>query len=253
MNMNRRHALKALAGLALCPICAQAGLAAGAAHWSYEGESGPDHWGELDAASKVCGAGSQQSPIDIGNAIKAQLPPLKIAWRDHVETIVNNGHTIQLDVVSGSTLSVGQESYALLQFHFHHPSEHTVAGKASPMEVHFVHRNAAGALAVAGVLMTAGSANATFSKIVATMPAHEGPAVKADAAIDPHLLLPSQRGYYRYAGSLTTPPCSEVVNWLLLREPIEVAKADIDAFAKIFPMNARPVQKDNRRFVLMSS
>ena len=250
--MNRRHALKALAGLALCPLCASAGFAAEGAHWSYEGATGPSHWGDIDAASKVCSAGSQQSPIDIAASIKAQMSPLRIAWSRKADTIVNNGHTIQLNVAAGSTLKVGKDDYTLLQFHFHHPSEHTIAGKSHPMEVHFVHRNAAGGLAVIGALMTAGKANATFGKIVATMPAHEGAPVKADAAIDPNRLLPTLRGYYRYAGSLTTPPCSEVVNWLVLREPIQVAQADIDAFAKLYPMNARPVQKDNRRFVLSS-
>jgi carbonic anhydrase len=251
--MNRRRALKALAGLALCPICARAGLAASGAHWGYEGAAGPQHWGDIDAASKVCAAGSQQSPIDIENPIKAQLQPIKIAWHDRVETIVNNGHTIQLDVVPGSTLSVGNDNFTLLQFHFHHPSEHMIAGKASAMEAHFVHQNGGGSLAVLGVMMKAGSANTVFNKIVATMPRHAGAPVKADPKIDPHALIPSERGYYRYAGSLTTPPCSEVVNWLLLRETISVAQADIDAFAKLFPMNARPVQSDNRRFVLMSS
>jgi len=200
----------------------------------------------------VCGAGSQQSPIDIAHPLKAQLPPFKIAWHDHCETIVNNGHTIQLNVVPGSTLSLNDDSFTLLQFHFHRPSEHTVGGKNFPMEVHFVHGNPAGDLAVLGVLMTAGADNATFKKVVATMPRHEGPAVKADKAINPHLLLPSGRDYYRYEGSLTTPPCSEVVHWLLLRTPIEVAQKDIDAFAKVYAMNARPVQKMDRRFVLMS-
>ena len=251
--MNRRHALMALAGLALCPLCASAGFAAEGAHWSYEGATGPDHWGNLDAASKACGTGSQQSPIDIAHAIKAQLAPLKIDWRNGAATIVNNGHTIQLNVAAGSTLKVGQDSFALLQFHFHHPSEHTIAGKHYPMEAHFVHRNAAGTLAVVGVLMTAGKANATFGKIAAAMPAHHGEPVKAPAGIDPNKLLPGKRDYYRYEGSLTTPPCSEVVNWLLLREPLQVAQKDIDAFAKLFPMNARPVQKMDRRFLLMSS
>jgi carbonic anhydrase len=250
--MNRRHALKALAGLALCPICAPKGFAAEGAHWSYEGANGPGHWGDIDAASKVCSAGSQQSPIDIAGAIKAQLPPLQIAWSKKPDTIVNNGHTIQLNFARGNTLKVGSDSYELVQFHFHHPSEHTIAGKSSPMEAHFVHRDATGALAVVGVMMTAGKANPTFGKIIATMPPKEGEPVKADAAIEPAKLLPAHLPYYRYAGSLTTPPCSEVVNWLLVREPIQVAKADIDAFAKLFPMNARPVQKDNRRFLLQS-
>lgn len=250
--MHRRRALKALAGLALCPLCTAAGFAAEGAHWSYEGATGPDHWSQMNAASKVCGAGSQQSPVDIKNGIKAQLPALNISWHNRVDTMVNNGHTIQLNVVPGSTLEVGGQSYGLLQFHFHHPSEHLIGGKSFPMEVHFVHGNPAGELAVLGVMMMPGSANATFSKIAATMPAHAGKLVKADATIDPHTLLPAQHSYYRYEGSLTTPPCSEVVNWLLLREPVEVAKADIDAFAKLYPMNARPIQKMDRRFVLTS-
>jgi carbonic anhydrase len=250
--MNRRHALKALAGLALCPLCASTGFAAEGAHWSYEGATGPDHWGDVDAASKVCSAGSQQSPVDIRGAIKSQLPPLQIALSKKADTIVNNGHTIQLNFEQGSTLKVGSDSYTLLQYHFHHPSEHLIGGKNFPMEVHFVHRNAAGGLAVVGALMTAGKPNAAFSKIVATMPAHEGAPVNAAAGIDPNKLLPALRGYYRYSGSLTTPPCSEVVDWLLLREPIQVAKTDIDSFAKLYPMNTRPAQKDNRRFVLSS-
>ena len=251
--MNRRHALRALAGLALCPLCARAGFAAPGTHWGYAGADGPDNWGKLDAASKVCAAGSQQSPIDIVSPVKAQLPPIKIAWHDRCETIVNNGHTIQLDVVPGSTLSLGESGYTLVQFHFHHPSEHTIAGKPSAMEAHFVHQNGAGNLAVLGVMMKAGSNNAVFKKIVETMPKQAGPPAKADAKIDPHALIPSERGYYVYEGSLTTPPCSETVTWLLLREPIAVAQADIDAFAKLFPMNARPLQDENRRFVLMSS
>ena len=251
--MNRRHALRALAGLALCPLCARAGLAAAPAHWGYEGGDGPAHWGEIDAASKVCVVGTQQSPIDIEHSIKAQLPAIKIAWHDRVETIANNGHTIQLGVVPGSTLSMGNDLFTLLQFHFHHPSEHTVSGKPFAMEAHFVHRNEGGALAVLGVMMKAGSSNAVFKKIVETMPKEAGGPVAADKKIDPHALLPSDRGYYLYEGSLTTPPCSEVVNWVLLREPIQVAKDDIAAFAKVFPMNARPVQHDHRRFVLMSS
>jgi carbonic anhydrase len=250
--MHRRHALKALAGLALCPLCSQIGAAAEGAHWSYEGATGPQHWGNLDAASKVCSAGSQQSPIDIRDATQARLPRLKIAWTNKVDTIVNNGHTIQLNVVPGSTLAVGKDSYTLLQFHFHHPSEHTIAGKASPMEVHFVHRNAAGALAVVGVMMVAGQSNPAFSQVVKAMPGHEGEPVKLPAGVNPNLLLPPSHRYYRYAGSLTTPPCSETVMWLLLHQPVHVAKSDIDAFAKLFPMNARPVQKDNRRFLLTS-
>jgi carbonic anhydrase len=250
--MNRRHALRGLAGLALCPLCVSAGLAAEEARWSYEGATGPDKWGDLDAASRVCSIGTQQSPIDIIGSIPASLPPLRIAWKaEAATTIVNNGHTIQLNAGEGSTLTVGTEKYALLQFHFHRPSEHTIGGKSSPMEVHYVHRNAAGNLAVVGVLMTAGNSNATFKTIAATMPTEAGAQAKA-AGIDPNGLLPAARSYYRYAGSLTTPGCGEIVDWLLLTTPVQVAQQDIDAFAKLYPLNARPVQKLNRRFLLKS-
>ncbi|MEX0751613.1 MAG: carbonic anhydrase [Xanthobacteraceae bacterium] len=248
--MNRRRALGALAGLALCPLCAAKGSAAEGAHWSYEGATGPDEWGNLDAASKICSAGTQQSPIDIAGPIKAQLPPLRISWRKTADTIVNNGHTIQLNTAEGGTLTLGKDTYRLLQFHFHRPSEHLIGGKSFPMEAHFVHGKASGGLAVVGVLMTTGKPNPVFNKIVATMPAQAGPPITADTAIDPNGLLPRNRDYYRYAGSLTTPPCSETVEWLLLTNSIQAAEADIAGFAKLYAMNARPVQPLNRRMLL---
>jgi carbonic anhydrase len=147
---------------------------------------------------------------------------------------------------------VGDTRYKLLQVHFHRPSEHMVAGKSFPMEAHFVHRAESGALAVVGVLMSTGKANAAFAKIAATMPGTEGPAVKADAGFNPNDMLPRKLSYYRYPGSLTTPPCSETVEWLLLTNSITVAEADVAAFARLYPLNARPVQRDNRRYVLQS-
>ena len=250
--MDRRHVLKTLGALALCPLCASGGFAAEEPHWSYEGRTGPDHWGALGDANKVCATGSQQSPLDITSSVKAVLPRLHIAWSQRADTIVNNGHTIQLNFNDGGALKVGNDTYKLVQFHFHRPSEHMIHGKSSPMEVHFVHATAAGAFGVVGVMMTAGKSNAAFNKIVSSMPAKAGPPVKADPAIDPHLLLPVRRGYYSYAGSLTTPPCAETVAWMLLADPIEVAGADIAGFAKLYAMNARPAQKQNRRFVLRS-
>lgn len=256
MKLDRRHTLKALAGLALCPLCGPAAFAADAhdaPHWSYEGATGPAHWGDMDAASQVCTLGSQQSPIDIDRTIRAELAPLDLKWgRDAAATIVNNGHTIQVNAAPGSTLSLGGDTYKLLQFHFHRPSEHTVDGNSFPMEVHFVHQNVAGGLAVVGVLMQTGAGNAAFAKVIATMPQKEGPPVQADAAIDPNAFLSKGRSYYRYTGSLTTPPCSETVEWLLMAEPVEVAEGDVSGFAKLYAMNARPVQKANRRFILRS-
>src|SRR4029079_10664887 len=180
LKMDRRNILKGLAGLAVCPVCTTTGFAAEGTHWSYEGAGGPAKWGDLDAANKACAVGLQQSPIDIEGTIKSQLPVLKLNWGKSADTIVNNGHTIQLNFAEGSTLTLGDVKYKLLQVHFHRPSEHTIGGKNFPMEAHFVHRNDAGGLAVVGVLMAEGRPTPAFGKIVKTMPAAEGPAVKAD-------------------------------------------------------------------------
>jgi carbonic anhydrase len=248
--MRRREVLKLFAGLALCPLCAPSGFAADR---SYEGAGGPDKWGELDAANKACSIGGQQSPINIGETIKAQLQPLKIAWGKSAESILNTGNTIQINMPDGSTMSGGGGSFRLQQFHFHRPSEHTINGANFPMEAHFVHANAAGNLAVVGVLMTTGRTNKAFNTIVLTMPNRTGSQVKAEASVDPNAFLPPKRNYYRYAGSLTEPPCSETVDWFVLSDPIQVSEADINSFARLYPKNARPVQSDNRRFVLRSS
>ena len=253
--MHRRQALGLFAGFALCPLCASAAFGEenhAGTHWSYEGANGPDEWGSLDAANGVCSTGTQQSPVDLAEPISARQPALKIRWAKRPQTIVNNGHTIQLDLTDGGSLNVGDRSYVLRQFHFHHPSEHLVHGKAFAMEAHFVHTAADGGLAVISVFMAPGRANTVFHKIVSTMATKEGPPIPADPAIDPNGLLPAQRTYYHYQGSLTTPPCSETVDWLVFNEPIGVAADDIARFANLYPMNARPAQKPNRRFLLIS-
>lgn len=248
--MYRRQAFRIIAGLALCPLCAAQSVAS-EEHWSYEGTTSPDKWSGLDPANAVCSTGSQQSPIDIVGSVRARQPPLEISWAKRPNTIVNNGHTIQLDFGEGNTLKMSDRTYVLKQFHFHHPSEHLVEGKQFAMEAHFVHEGTDG-LAVVGVLLAAGGPNAVFEKIVATMPSAAGAASPADPTIDPRRLLPSQKMYYRYEGSLTTPPCSETVNWVILARPIEVNEADIIRFAKLYPMNARPAQLRDRRFILSS-
>jgi len=198
----------------------------------------------------MCSSGAQQSPVDLVEPIGARQPRLDIRWSRRPNTIVNNGHTIQLNFTAGDVLRVGDRTYALTQFHFHHPSEHLFNGKVFAMEAHFVHAAEDGGLAVVGVFMAPGRANATFNKIVSTMPAEEGAPVPADTAIDPKDLLPVRRAYYHYEGSLTTPPCSETVDWFVLADRIEVSEADIARFAKLYPTNARPVQNRNRRFIL---
>jgi len=250
--MNRRRFLRGVGAFAMCPLCARI-AAAQQEHWDYQGAAGPDHWNELGPADRVCASGDQQSPIDIVAPIPAQLGPVVFGWTTRPTTIVNNGHTIRLDFTPGSTLQTSSGRYTLAQFHFHHPAEHLISGKRSAMELHFVHTISDRNAAVVGILIVPGKSNATFHKIVQTMPTSPGSSVNADPGIDPNGLLPATHDYFRYEGSLTTPPCDEVVEWSLLRTPLEVAEDDIATFAKVYPMNARPLQNDNRRFVLQSS
>lgn len=247
MTMNRRTLL---AGLVACPVCASAARASEGAHWTYEGHDGPQEWGSLEKGFSACSVGTQQSPINLEGAVKAESAGPVLAWKPFAYKVVNNGHTIQADVTGdGGTATMGGKTYALKQFHFHAPSEHAIDGKRTAMEAHFVHAAPEGGLLVAGVFMVPGAANAAFSSLMAAAPRKAGDKTLA-APLDPTGFLPSARGTYRYEGSLTTPPCSEIVDWNVFGAPIEVAQADIDAFRAIFPMNARPLQAVNRRFLL---
>jgi carbonic anhydrase len=249
--MDRRRFLAGLAVLSICPLCARQGRAEDA-HWSYDGEAGPDHWGSLSPANAVCSAGSQQSPLDIAGAVKAEIPAIGVDWKKDGLRIVNNGHSIQVNLPAGSTLTRGDRTCELLQFHFHHPSEHLVEGRRSAMEAHFVHQSADHkALGVLAVFLVSGAANPAFARLAAAFPAAAGQEAALDG-VDPNGLLPASLAYWSYEGSLTTPPCSEIVDWMLARQPVEVAEADIARFAALYPMNARPVRADNRRFILSS-
>ena len=242
MKFNRRSLL---AGLALCPLCAGAARAAGA-HWSYEGHGGPEEWGTLETEFKACSLGNQQSPINLEGSVQAAGSGPKLSWKPEAFTVVNNGHTIQANAgADAGTARMGDKTYALRQFHFHAPSEHAVNGQRAAMEAHFVHAAPDGSLLVAGVFMVPGKANAAFSTVMAAAAKGDG-----KAELDPSAFLPASSATYRYEGSLTTPPCSEVVDWNVFAEPIQVAEADIAAFRAIFPMNARPLQAVNRRFLL---
>ncbi|MDI4665477.1 carbonic anhydrase family protein [Xanthobacter autotrophicus] len=238
-----------LAGLVSCPVCAGAAHAAGA-HWTYEGHGGPQEWGSLESGFQACAVGSQQSPINLEGAVQAAGEGPTLAWKPNAFKIVNNGHTIQADVVGDAgTATMGGKTYSLRQFHFHAPSEHALNGERTAMEAHFVHDAPDGNLLVVGLFMKAGKANAGFAEVMKTAPVSAG-ATPLKAPLDPSVFLPAERATYRYEGSLTTPPCSEVVDWNVFATPIEVSEADIAAFRAIFPMNARPLQAVNRRFLL---
>ena len=244
MTIGRRQFV---AGLLACPVCAAA--AAEGPHWTYEGTEGAARWGAIDPAFKACAAGAEQSPIDLKGAVSAAPDHIKIDWKAQPFDLLNNGHTLQANAEPGSMLMLGKESYGLLQFHFHGPSEHALNGQRAAMEAHFVHSQPGGRLAVIGVLMKAGKKNAAFATFMEQAPKKEGES-KLAKPLNANAFLPARRAFFRYEGSLTTPPCSEVVAWNVFEMPIEVAQADIDAFHALFAMNARPLQAVNRRFLL---
>lgn len=251
--MRLKTFLKGMAATGALAVCATLAGAEDARHWSYDGEGGPAHWSELAADNSACGVGSQQSPIDIKDTIKAELPAISLDWKAAAgATVVNNGHTMQVNMPDGNLLKRGRSIYEMLQFHFHSPSEHRVEGKSYPMEVHFVHKNIeTGALGVLGVFITEGAENDTFDDLSDQFPKEAGKEV-VDIMIDPTKFLPKKLDYWAYAGSLTTPPCTEIVDWMVAKEPIEVGADDIAKFTALYNSNARPPVAPNRRFVLSS-
>lgn len=220
------------------------------AHWSYEGEAGPQAWGKLKPEFNLCANGKRQSPIHIEDSSTLQGPaePLQFSYQASSGTVVNNGHTIQVDVSGDNAVTVRGSSYKLLQFHFHNPSEERVNFKNFAMVAHLVHKNDEGQLAVVAVLLDPGEANALINKVWTYMPLDSGDRVRMPAGlIDLNELLPKDQRYYQFMGSLTTPPCSEGVLWLVLKQPNSVSREQLKLFGQLFPNNARPVQPVNNR------
>ena len=254
MRSFRRIARAAALAVALALVAFGVALAQEGVHWSYEGESGPEHWGEFSPDYAGCAKGVEQSPVDIPAG--APVNPANIAFSYHPSAvnIFNNGHTIQVNYDQGSSLALDGTTYNLVQFHFHAASEHALGGAHDPMELHLVHRNAQGGLAVVGVLLKAGAENPAYAPVLQNLPAQQGqPTPVAGATVDANQLLPTKRGYWRYNGSLTTPPCTEGVKWLVMSTPVELSEAQIAAFTAIFKNNERPVQPLNTRTFLVSS
>lgn len=224
----------------------------GAPHWAYNGEDGPEHWARLDRSFEACELGQQQSPVDLVPTVKADLPPIKFNYGQIPTEIVNNGHTLQVNVPNyGFTIRIEDRTYKLVQFHFHTPSEYHIEGQSFPLELHFVHKDENGALGVVGVVVKEGAVNPTLETIFWDGPAEPGKTKRLiDVKTDLTALLPQDGTYFRFMGSLTTPPCSEGVNWYEMRQPIEASYAQIQKFRELFPMNARPLQPLNNRLVV---
>ncbi|MDR5016615.1 carbonic anhydrase family protein [Aeromonas veronii] len=231
--------------LLLCPV-----VFAAAPHWEYSGEAGPAHWAKLTPEFGQC-AGSNQSPVNLNGLVESKLAPLVLHYLAGGNTVVNNGHTVQVGYAPGSTLQLDGTRFELKQFHFHAPSENLIEGKSYPLEGHLVHASDKGEIAVVAVMFEAGKANPALAAAWSALPAKVGESQALKVPLSAEQLLPENRDYYRFSGSLTTPPCSEGVRWLVMKQPVEVSQAQIDAFkAVMHHPNNRPVQPLNGRVVL---
>lgn len=223
--------------------------------WSYTGDNGPEHWGDLSPTYALAKTGKQQSPIDIvaSKAVRADQAPLVLDYHDTTLEILNNGHTIEDDYHDGGTLTIGGNVYKLAQFHFHSPSEHTIDGKHAAMEMHLVHKDAAGKLAVIGVMIEEGQKNPALEPLWAHMPTAPGRSNAVEGVmVNASKFLPPNLASYRYSGSLTTPPCTEQVDWFVLQTPIQASKEQVAALQKVMCGNNRPTQPLNGRTVTAS-
>jgi carbonic anhydrase len=222
----------------------------GEVHWSYEGENGPQNWGKLKPEFNLCAIGKRQSPIAIRDdaTLLGPAEPIRFIYTPSRGTVVNNGHTIQVDVEGENSITVRGSTYKLLQFHFHTPSEEMINSKRYPMVAHLVHKNDAGQLAVVAVLLEQGEPNPLIDTVWTYLPLDTNDRVSIpEGLLDLNQLLPSDQRYYQFIGSLTTPPCTEGVLWMVLKQPLRLSPAQFRVFSQLFPLNARPVQPLNGR------
>lgn len=217
--------------------------------WGYEGDSGPLAWGKLHPSFAKCDSGERQSPIDIRDGIKVELDPLNFEYKSLPFNVIDNGHTIQVNVADGNFINVSGKTYALVQMHFHKPAEERVNGKSFDMVAHLVHRDAEGKLAIVAVLIEQGKANNAIQLVWNNLPLEKNASVRALNPIDLNQLLPDSRDYFTYLGSLTEPPCTEGVLWLVMKEPINISADQLFIFNRLYPANARPLQKTGNRLI----
>ncbi|MDG6778395.1 carbonic anhydrase family protein [Thiomicrorhabdus sp. zzn3] len=225
-------------------------------HWGYSGAIGPKYWGELSSEFATCKTGRNQSPIDLRDqhALGTQgLPELDIAYKEVPLKILNNGHAVQVNYPLGSYIKVGGHRYELIQYHFHTPSEHHKEGFAYPMEMHLVHRDGDGNIAVLGILFQEGEENPYLNGLLKRLPKEVGKEqIHTDLKLNPVHFLPPNTEFYKYSGSLTTPPCSEGVYWMVFKHPIEASALQIQKINELLGENARPVQPIYSRSLLKS-
>jgi len=221
-------------------------------HWGYEGDEAPKHWGSLSPEFATCDSGAEQSPIDLTGAVPIEdagiqrrlgEAVLTVAQRAHVMDLIDNGHTVQITNDVPMSIELGGTVYELAQFHFHAPSEHTIDGEHAPLEVHFVHKSAAGELAVVGILVEQGEHDAMWDAVLALFPDKPGGQRHVENLdLDMKELRPLPQHYYRYEGSLTTPPCSEGVHWIVMADLQQISAEQMATIVSHLHENNRPVQ-----------
>jgi carbonic anhydrase len=250
-----RHSIPwPLIGLVAIGCCAQSAFSQESHEWGYDKEHGPAKWAGMDPAFVTCGSGSLQSPINITAAVKVSLPEIAFNYHPSALKIIDNGHSIQSNYDDGSSITVGDTTYQLVQFHFHRPSENQYKGKTYPMEVHLVHKSADGKFAVVAVWLSTGKANPVIEAEWSHLPTEKGKVVTVPGVqIDAAQFLPEKRKYFSFIGSLTTPPCSEDVRWFVMKSATEVSSSEIKQFSKLYPRDARPVQPLNNRVIRESN
>jgi carbonic anhydrase len=221
--------------------------------WSYEGETGPAHWGKINKAWTKCGTGDRQSPIDIRDGMKVELEQISFDYKPSSFTVTDNGHTIQVDVAGGNYLHVLNRQFELVQFHFHRPGEERINGKSFEMVVHLVHKDAEGKQAVLAVLLERGRAQPTIQTVWNNLPLEKHDVIRPTIVLDVAELLPEKRDYFTYMGSMSTPPCDEGVLWMVMKNPVQASPAQMALFSRLYPMNARPVQASAGRVIKESN
>ena len=222
-------------------------------HWSYQGEGNPAQWGKIDAANARCDSGQRQSPIDIRDGIRVDLESINFDYKPVRFNVIDTGHTIEVNLGAGNSITLLGRRYDLVQFHFHKPSEERINGIGYDMVVHLLHKDSDGKMVVIAALVKQGKTNSLVQTIWNNMPLEKNETVQASGLIDVSQLIPTGREYYTYMGSLTTPPCTEGVQWIVFKEPIDLSQDQISIFGRLYPMNARPVQSTAGRLIKESN
>jgi carbonic anhydrase len=212
--------------------------------FAYEGADGPSNWSRLDPEWSPCGEGLEQSPIDLSGAEEGSVASLNFAYSASSAIVANTGHAIEVALADAGSVTVGSTTYDLEQFHFHSPSEHRIADRRFPAEMHLVHTSGERPPVVIGVLIEEGDENPTLKAALADVPPEPADERPLDSEVDPSELLPGGGfgAVYRYRGSLTTPPCTEGVLWTVYERPLELSAEQIEALTTVYPSNARPLQ-----------